>query len=159
MSETIITKRCCTCKQIKNISEFGRCKSYPDGLNISCRACCRIKSKIYRNSEKGKAAKQRQRHNETTKAYNKIFYKRPAAMKVNRRATRKYRTQHPEKTRAHSAISNAVRDGKLKSASCYQCYICHKQAEQYHHYLSYEPIHHFTVKPVCKACHRTIHLP
>lgn len=37
-------KTCTTCKQEKELSEFGKGKNYPGGLNYRCLACCRFSS-------------------------------------------------------------------------------------------------------------------
>jgi hypothetical protein len=69
MSEPIITKTCCTCKQIKNISNFHKCKSFQDGLFGQCKSCKAKSQKKYRNTKKGKLShrKGNKKYSQTTK--------------------------------------------------------------------------------------------
>lgn len=50
------TKKCCTCTETKNLSEFNKNKSKKDGYNNICRICSNIRSQKYynENSEKHK---------------------------------------------------------------------------------------------------------
>ncbi len=41
----MVTKYCNSCKQEKPLNEFGKCKSYNDGLSVYCMVCKRKKSR------------------------------------------------------------------------------------------------------------------
>lgn len=41
------TKQCSTCKQIRSTSEFRRDASRIDGLNTSCKSCCKHRAAIH----------------------------------------------------------------------------------------------------------------
>jgi hypothetical protein len=49
-----MTKRCCTCKQEKDLSEFGKNLSRKDGLEVRCTLCCREHAKLNRLKSKAK---------------------------------------------------------------------------------------------------------
>ena len=50
----MITKTCCRCKITKSIDNFFKNKSEKDGLNDSCKTCCRELGKIYRQKYRNK---------------------------------------------------------------------------------------------------------
>lgn len=55
----LATKRCCACGEVKNLSEFHRNRSMPDGLRSDCKPCAiaRVKaSQAKRRAEIGEAA-------------------------------------------------------------------------------------------------------
>lgn len=185
MSEPTITKRCSKCKQIKPIEEFCKNKRYRDGYYCWCNICENLWHKKYRQSDKGKAVCRRYRQTAKYKTGHKLYShtdKAKAARKryrkskegktarkryrnskkgkiVHSRAHRKYDFRNPEKIKAKRAVYYAVKIGKLPKVKTLQCYLCFESAQQYHHYLGYEPKHYLDVLPVCRKCHRKIHKP
>lgn len=65
-----------------------------------------------------------------------------------------YQLANPEKVRTRSALSYAVKTGKLPKPNTFQCVFCPEQAQQYHHHNGYAPKHRFDVVPVCLKCHK-----
>lgn len=65
--------------------------------------------------------------------------------------------RNPRHERARSAVSYAVRMGRLPRASAVLCTDCghlgSDRRHEYDHYLGYEPEHHLHVEPVCTTCH------
>lgn len=64
MSETIQTKRCTKCKQVKSFSEFHKNKTKKDGHYFRCKQCQNQDAKLYRQqheAEYRRHCKQRQR--------------------------------------------------------------------------------------------------
>jgi len=57
MSETIVTKRCSKCKEIKPLSEFHKHSRYKYGVRSCCKDCANQQNVIYGKSDKGKKAK------------------------------------------------------------------------------------------------------
>jgi hypothetical protein len=57
------------------------------------------------------------------------------------------------KAQARMRVNNEVAAGRLPRASSLTCTDCGKPAEEYDHYLGYEPEHYEHVQPVCKSCH------
>lgn len=155
MPETIQTKDCYKCKQIKPISEFHKHKR--KGFQHYCKPC----QKKYNQGERNKAFQKRYRQSKEGKAANlKAFkkYQKTQKYKVaTRNRSKRYKIIHPELIKANKAVSNAIRDGKLPRPDTLQCNYCPKQAEQYHHWKGYAKEHWLDVVPACRKCHRKIH--
>lgn len=139
MSESIQTKRCSKCKQIKPTSEF-----YKDPRKIGrwCSRCktCRLKyAKEHRQTKKYKISRKRYQQSEKGKA----TYKR-------------YQIQNPERNKAKSIVKYAVSIGKLPRPDTRLCHYCPKPAQQYHHHKGYAPEHWLDVVPVCIPCHNNL---
>ena len=45
-------KKCACCQQLKNFTEFNKCKTYADGLNTLCRPCARHRMVEFRAKRK-----------------------------------------------------------------------------------------------------------
>ena len=71
MSETIQTKRCSKCKQIKPLPEFYKDCTKTDGLRRSCKSCTKIRQKEYRQSSKGKTYRQSPEYKTSQKHYQR----------------------------------------------------------------------------------------
>lgn len=127
MPEQIKTKRCCTCKQFKALSEFHKNRTQLDGYQNECKICKLKYVKKYQQTEKRKI---------TQKIVNKNF-----------------RIRHPERRKAQNAVSNAIATGKLPRANTLLCHYCPKPAQQYHHWHGYEKEHWLDVIPICVKCH------
>ncbi len=128
MSEPTITKRCSKCKEFKPVSEFYRNKVRKDGYHNECKTCHIKRVSKYQKTTQGK--------------------------RVQKRSDVKYDIKFPERYKARSAISNAVRLGKLLPASQFSC-SCGKKAQEYHHRLGYQPEHQLNVTPLCILCHNS----
>ena len=44
------TKICIKCKEIKELSEFGKCKNKPDGINYYCKKCENERTSAYKKT-------------------------------------------------------------------------------------------------------------
>ena len=139
MPETVISKICSKCKQVKLLSEFYREKNRPDGHNYRCKECKKKVEANYRQTEKGKAAIAKYNRSEKHKAVKA-----------------KCQVKFPEKSKARDTVSNAVKAGKLPKPTTLKCK-CGNQAEQYHHHKGYESKHQLNVIAVCKSCHINFH--
>ncbi len=160
MSEPIITKRCCACKSIKPVADFSKNRSVKDGLCRCCKLCKKASDKFSYQKHKSarNAANKRYRKTERGKAANKRYDQSEKGRATHLKAQRRYWDSRPNYRKATSAVSHAIRDGKLPPANSLQCHYCPKQAEQYHHILGYEPKHALDVEPVCRSCHNKIHI-
>tara|TARA_R110002050_G_scaffold135261_1_gene257907 strand:- start:63 stop:974 length:912 start_codon:yes stop_codon:yes gene_type:complete len=58
-------KECSKCKEVKELSDFGKAKANKDGLTGQCKVCVAAQKKIYQ-----------QEHKEVLAAYNKIHYQK-----------------------------------------------------------------------------------
>lgn len=78
--------------------------------------------------------------------------------KNNQDKVKEYRLKaclnHPEKTSARSAISNAVKLNKIPHVSTLSCKDCGNQAQNYHHEDYDKPL---KVTPLCAYCHCSRH--
>lgn len=147
MPETIITKRCCHCKQIKSIDEFCKNVSMKDGLCVYCKICNYDYVRRYAKTEVGKESGRRrtQRYRQTEKG-----------KAIGKRYTEKYCIANPEKRKAKDVVHGAVRARKLPRPDTFKC-DCGEQAKEYHHHKGYAPEHWLDVVPVCVPCHKKIH--
>lgn len=131
-------KRCTKCRVEKSISGFTKHRTTKDGYNCWCKNCCRL----YKISERGRAASRRYEDSDKGKAKTKI------------RDTRR-KLLYPERIAANLAVNNAVCAGTLPPVGTRSC-SCGLVASDYHH-ESYAVEDHLYVIPVCRTCHRKIH--
>jgi len=132
MIETIISKQCPKCKQIKPISEFYTSRYSINGLQSWCKNCTSITLKVWGTTKDGKESK--------------------------RRRDREYRLKHQDRIKAQNSVSNAVRYNNFSPAWHFICEVCHNErAIEYHHHLGYTPEYRLDVIPLCKTCHRKLH--
>lgn len=162
MSETIISKRCSKCKELKQISEFYKAPRNKDGHKSECKICWlkyvkeyrqtvygKATQKRYQQSNKGKLANKRYHQTEKSKAKQKRYYK----SKKGKLAKKHFRISHPKQIKAENAVNYAVTVGKLSRPNTLLCHYCSKQAQQYHHWHGYEKEHWLDVITVCIPCH------
>jgi len=141
-------KTCPKCKRILSVSEFHKKRSKADGLDSWCKQCKIVAVRKYQETEVGKEAKRQ---------YQCEYQRTQAGRETVLRATRKYQKNNPDKTKAHNATNNAIAAGQLAPASDFECQHCDQQAQEYHHYEGYAPVHWFDIIALCRACHRNIH--
>jgi len=104
--------------------------------------------KTYRTSQKGKDAQARYRESEKGKENAKRGW---------RKETYQHKKQkRPAQIAARVTVANAIRLGKIPSASALPCVQCGGNAQEYHHYLGYSKEHRLDVIPVCRKCHRDL---
>lgn len=130
-------KICKRCGIEKDIDDFYKHKEMGDGhLNI-CKECKRLYSAWYNSTDRGKATDARR-----NKKKKRISYKK-------NRIT-KYRIENREKSKAHSAVNNAVKSGKLIKSKI--CEVCKKPNKYIHgHHEDYS--NQLDVIWVCPKCH------
>lgn len=175
MPDTIQTKHCSKCKQIKPISDFGKDKSRKDGHCHYCKECATNrrhtpqyqtwlkqyyqseKYKIYQKSEKFKVIQRRYWQTEKAKEAHRFrcqCYSQTEKGKANhRKNTKQFNIRHPERYKAHTAVMRAIKFGKLPRPDTRLCHYCPKPAQEYHYWHGYAPEHWLDVVPVCQICH------
>jgi ribosomal protein S27AE len=77
--------------------------------------------------------------------------KTPERKAQARRISVRWRTEHPDAYKAHTAVNNAVRDGRLKKQPCA---ICGTDKVHAHHQDYAKPLE---VKWLCAKCHHRVH--
>lgn len=150
-------KTCSKCKQNKQLSGFHKNRSKNDGLQDYCKSCDKIRLREYLKTAKGKAANLKE-----VKKYQKTVKGRAShkhyKQSVKGRATQKlFREHHQNYIKAVRSVNSAVRYDRLPRPDTLQCSYGNHQANQYHHYLGYEPEHWLDVLPTCQKCHDIKH--
>ena len=127
-------KTCRKCGEQRPLDDFYVHPKMADGHLNACKACV-----------KG-AVRADRRVNDRVREYDrKRGSRRPHA------ATQEYRAKNPEAYQAHTAVSNAVRDGRLRKEPCLFC----GEARVHGHHRDYsKPLE---VVWLCAKCHHRLH--
>lgn len=134
-------KQCTVCDEDKSRDEFYKRAASIDGLMPKCKAC----SKAY--------DKKRDKLPYRVKA-REDYAKTPEGIERGNAAKYKYITSNPEKRKAHTAVSNALRDGKLVKPE--RCEVCRENTPKLHgHHDDYKK--QLEVRWLCNFCHREWH--
>ena len=162
MSNSIQTKYCPKCKQIKPTTEFHKNRSSKDGYQGYCIICTRIYSqkptikvssqkakRKYKKTDKGKKSIERDNLSEKGGA-RKRRYNRSTKGKA---ARKRFWDRHPNQYKARNALRVAILTGKLPKVNTIICHFCSTKAADYHHHKGYEPKYWLDVVPVCKKHH------
>jgi hypothetical protein len=154
MAETIVTKRCPKCKQIKSVSEFSKRCNRPIGYESHCKQCRKEYFKLYRRSDTGISVNRNYKQSENGKQSEKRYVQSEKGRKTKAKTIKNHKLRHPDRAKARKMVTNAIRDDKLFHPSKLICHFCLKKAEQYHHPNYNVPLFVFAV---CKSCHLAIH--
>lgn len=128
-------KRACTlCNTIKLFSEFNWDKRFNIPFS-RCKLCFNAKCREYRHSQQGKDN------------YRKWLINN--GRKVRAKAVAKWRQLNKNKRSAHTAVSNAIRDGRLFKEPCNKCQNPIAEA----HHTSYDKENWLNVTWLCKLHH------
>jgi len=124
----VTTQICRICEKDLPITNFYSAPGNISGLKSECKECY---NKLRRGKDK--------------RGYD------PKRHTVTR--MQKKRRDNPEKYKAQTAVSNAVRDGRLKKAA--SCEICGNVGRVEGHHEDYSKL--LEVKWLCASCHRNLH--
>ena len=127
-------KKCSKCGQEKTLLAFTKHCSKKDGLHNQCKNC----RKIYSQSTQAEITKRRQTL---------------TGKEAHCREARAYRSRHPEKTKAHRAVSRAVKTGEIHRPSI--CEGCFQEKFVHGHHSDYDK--HLDVDWLCTECHTELH--
>lgn len=109
-------KTCKQCGKAKSDDEFyARHSSCKECTKKRVRANRREKLEYYRDYDRNRANKPKR------VAARAAYSKTQAGKEALRRASIAWRERNPEKRKAHIAVGNAIRDGKLKKQPCEVC--------------------------------------
>jgi len=128
-------KECFKCGEVKDLSEFYKHKMMSDGHLNKCKECNKID---VRKNRKNKA--------EYYRAYD-----RARGNRQNKEYTDQWRAEKPKAYKAHSKVSNAIRDGKMKRLPCEIC--GDKESHAHHDDYNYP----LTVRFLCAIHHKQWH--
>lgn len=134
-------KACFKCGETKPLSEFYRHKQMSDGHLNKCKDCtC-------------KDVRQHRLDNpERVRAYDRSRSQQPHRVAARAAYAERFTEENPERRKAHYAVSNAIRDGRLHKQPCAFCG-SQDQLEAHHHDYA-KPL---DVTWLCKPCHRRFH--
>lgn len=141
-------KKCKGCGKNRSMDEYYAHPETSDGRLNTCKACSRLYMRNHRakNPERVRAADKRK--------YEKQKQKQLAAMS-RRREELCCNPEWQEKRKAQYAVSNAIRDGKLKRPK--SCNVCGRTGRIEGHHKDYKkPL---DVIWLCPPCHRAEHQP
>lgn len=137
----IVMKACYRCGDVKPLVDFYRHPHAKDGHINKCKSCT-----------KHDVRKHRADH-DSVREYDRQRAKRPERRAANRKVVVNWRECHPEKYKAQTAVSNAIRDGKLKKGT--ECEVCGTKRNLHAHHDDYsKPL---GVRWLCARCHHVGH--
>lgn len=148
-------KTCFKCNIEKPLTEYYKHKAMSDGYLNKCKECTKKDNLDHRNKNIEKVrAYDRNRPNKSDRAKKSLIYhKTEKGKKVRFLATKKYRDSNPHRYIANTAVSNAIRDGRLARPRC--CEICHIECKPHGHHDDYsKPL---DVRWLCVDCHNKFH--
>jgi len=148
-------KKCFKCNIEWPLSNFYKHKAMKDGHVNKCKEC--NKKDVIENREKNISYYRQYDKLRHLKDERREYSHRQAKewRENNREGSnehqRRYRAKYPEKAKARYAVSNAIRDGKLKKKPCM---VCGTQKVEGHHHDYSKPLH---ITWLCKAHHDAMH--
>jgi hypothetical protein len=145
-------KRCFKCQQVKNLDEFYRHPAMGDGRLGKCKECAKADvQKNYRTNHTYYKDYDKQRQRTLKRREQQRMSRRNEARDPERYAEYKKRwtERNPEKRKAHHAVSNAIRDGKLHRQPCE---VCGETKAEAHHDDYSRPL---KVRWLCNLHHHT----
>ena len=144
-------KKCFRCGEEKPLSEYYKHPKMADGHLNKCKECAKSDSRKRGSDPEYERKRNKLPHRvEARKAYAKTEAGRLAA----NRSKRKYCANNPRKRKAHSAVSNAIRDGKLERGT--ECEVCKATEKLHAHHDDYAKF--LDIRWLCVACHKAWHL-
>jgi len=147
-------KKCSSCRAELSETMFYKNRRNKTGLSYACKDCLKARTETYRQNNREKAVacartsriKNAEKHQQKCREYNKLHRKQFGI--YNAIYTRKY----PEKKKATTAVSHALRDGQLVRPS--GCSTCGNSPLQAHHGDYSKPL---DVLWLCQPCHVRLH--
>ena len=128
-------KKCFKCSQIKPLREFYRHKEMADGHLNKCKECTKKDVRLDRINSPNARLYDKKRYQENEERRRKMADR-----------AKKWRREKPERYKAHTMVSNAVRNGKLIPKNCEVCGDkAHAHHDDYNKPLDVRwlcPIHH-----------------
>ena len=130
------------CNKEKPLSEFYKHPQMKDGHLNKCKTCAKEDATTNRNN-----------NIEKVREYDRKRGKLPHRLKLNTKITKDMRNRLPHVYKAHTALNNAVRDGKIIKPLL--CSVCNKEKKLHGHHDDYsKPL---DVEWVCTICYKAFH--
>lgn len=105
-----MNKTCLDCSESKPITMFYKHEGMSDGYLNKCKAC--VKSRV---------GKHRKENIESVRQYDRDRSRERDRKKFLAENSVRFRKLNPIKYKAHIALNNAIRDGKIKKENCVVC--------------------------------------
>lgn len=134
-------KTCFKCSEAKPLSEFYAHPQMADGRLNKCKDCAKRDVRNHRLDNL-----------EQVRAYDRFRSQLPRRQALRNAQAAKFENDNPEKKSAHTVVSNAVRNGRLKKRPCAFC--GKNEGLEAHHHDYAKPL---DVTWLCVACHRRFH--
>jgi len=135
-----MTKTCFKCSRVLVLSEFYRHSQMADGHLNKCKACTRADARAARRAKL-----------DYYRAYDIArFHDDPVRRAQQYMASYALMGKYPERRRARSAVSNALRDGRLTRQPCEACGSLRSEA---HHTDYARPL---DVRWLCRLHHEAV---
>lgn len=138
---TEVSRTCFKCNATKPIDDFYRHGAMNGGRLRKCKECTR--SDVRRH---------RLQNLEKVRAYDRDRARLPHRVEQRQARNAEYLAEHPERKVAHTAVGNAVRDGRLQKLPCAFCGSGDRVEAHHHDYT--KPL---DVTWLCSPCHRRFH--
>jgi len=133
----MMNKICTKCKETLSVNNFNRAKNTSDRLYPSCKEC--------RKKLRGLRADKR-------KEYDKKYHVKNKEKRKD--MCKNYYYQDKERVLAHSAVTSAIRSGKIKRPDA--CERCKEPKKTEAHHFDYsKPLE---IEWLCRSCHTQLHI-
>jgi len=145
-------KNCKQCGELKALDDYYAHPDTADRKSAKCVECVKENARANRakNIEYYREYDRNRGGGRWSQEYlNSMEYRDSCS-----RSNKKYRKQNPHKYKAHSAVSNAVRDGRLEKPGA--CETCDDTGVIHGHHDDYA--YPLEVRWLCAACHRQWHM-
>ena len=128
-----------------------------------CRECVRLRTKRNREDKKDyymeydrNRPNQSERNQKNIERVKKGYSENPEYKENIQKTKKAWAERNKHKRKAQSAVSNAIRDGKLiEPSKCEHCRTTEKKLQGHH--WSYDPKHWLDVIWLCTSCHGKEH--
>lgn len=150
--------RCSRCKRWKLEIEFGRVKKQWNGINTCCGECLReVDGRRRKRNRKHlvECGANGYRQNRESERIRSARFRAKNAEKI-RRKSREYKRKNPQKTKAQTAVGNAVQSGRLIRPE--RCEMCGVAERLNGHHDSYKRDRWLVVVWLCRPCHAFLHV-
>ena len=149
-------KVCFKCGIEKPIIDYYKHRQMADGHLNKCKDCTKSDVHKHRGENLDKVqAYDRNRPNKEERAKKQgEYHKYGKGLEAKKISEKNYRNNYPQRYKAHTAVSNAVRDGRLIRPSVCSC--CGITCKPHGHHDDYFKL--LDVRWLCNKCHKDFHL-
>ena len=169
-SVIIITMKCKTCNAEKPNDDFWSDSRRPSGLFAECKVCGRKRALEWRHRNIERARQNSLRYNKEHRENISLqarAWRRRSKEKIRetdrkqymknivlrKTISEKYRSDHPEREKAHSLFKSALRSGKVIRPA--KCEMCGDSCKPHGHHPDYSKP--YDVIWLCSSCHSLLH--